>query len=105
MNPTQLCILDQFMSTFHPFQKGEIFPPIELHRHFVAWITINPESRPVKYISFFQGRNDQTKAPLKYYLDNVLRLRRNSKTHQYWIKNKKEECRVNKYFIDRGLSK
>jgi hypothetical protein len=94
------------MSTFHPFKKGEIFPPIEMHRRFVAWITINPESRAVKYITFFQGeRNDQTKAPLKYYLDNVLQLRRNSKTHQYWIKNKEEECRVNKYFIDRGLNK
>ena len=108
-NEAQRSMMDQFMARYCPFHKTDKDRnAVELHHALVGWLECNPQSSKVKFISFFPaGSRGQrnTKRVFKFYLDNILCFRRNTKTLGYWVKNKDDAKRLNDYFIERGLFK
>ena len=83
-------LFDEYMLRYHPFQKGDIFNPVQLHTRFVQFLQAG------NHIDCFPGQ--VTKKPLTEYLTNTLQLKRNYRTKQYWIKNHQEANRLNKMF-------
>lgn len=102
-------IMDKYFKQNHfPFEKMAQWNANDLHMRFRVWAETHPENTNHKYISMFpEGycRDDcspgykKTKAAFKHYVDNILKLKRNTKTGNYWIKNKADADRLDEYFV------